>query len=96
MSYYEAEEIADLKKEILALKRERKSLLRKLKGVRAARLRDQANADECLRNCINTSNSVIRSLLDKKAETRADRLDFVLWHLSSNLVESLQGETQCR
>lgn len=88
MSYYDSEEIADLEKEILALKHERESLLRKLKGVRAARTRDQAKADKRLRNCINTSSSVIQSLIDKKAETRADRLDFILWHMSNKLVES--------
>lgn len=91
MSIMEQEYLKQLNeanKKIEVLKRERVSLLRKLKGVRAARLRGQANADERLRNCINTSNSVIRSLLDKKAETRADRLDFVLWHIRNALVES--------
>lgn len=88
MSYYDCEEIADLEKEILALKHERKSLLRKLKGVRVARARDLAKADERLRNCINTSSSVIRSLIDRKAETRADRLDFIFWWLSHNWIES--------
>lgn len=88
MSYYDCEEIADLGKEILALKHERESLLKKLKGVRAARTRDLAKADERLRNCISTASEVIQSLVNKKAETRADRLDFILWHLSNNLVES--------
>ena len=88
MSYYNCEEISDLEREILALKNERKSLLKKLKGVRAARLRDLAKADERLRHCINTSSNVIRALVDKKAETRADRLDFILWHLSDTLVTS--------
>lgn len=88
MSYYDCEEIADLEKEILALKNERKSLLRKLKGVRAARTRDLAKADERLRKEITASSSIIQSLLDRRAEARADRVDFVLWHLSNNLVES--------
>ena len=88
MSYYDCEEIADLGKEILTLKHERDSLLKKLKGVRAARERDLAKADEQLRKCIATASEVIQSLVDKKAETRADRLDFILWHLSNNLVES--------
>ena len=94
MSYYDCEEIADLKKEIVALKNERKSLLRKLKGVREARVRDLAKADERLRNCICTSNSIIRSLLDKKAETRADRLSFIFWHIRNALVESKLTTTE--
>ena len=91
MSLMEQEYLKQLyeaNQKIQALKKERLSLLRKLKGVRAAKVRDLAKADERLRNCINTSSSVIQSLLDKKAETRADRLDFILWHLSNNLVES--------
>lgn len=88
MSYYDCEEIADLEKEILALKRERKSLLRKIKGVRAARLRDKVEADKKLHNCITTFTSVIQSLEDRKAEARANRLDFIFWHLRNALVES--------
>lgn len=88
MSYYDCEEIADLEKEILALKHERDSLLKKLKGVREARTRDLAKADERLRKEIASSSSIIQSLLDKKAETRADRLDFILWHIRNALVES--------
>lgn len=87
MNYYNCE-IAGLKEVIRTLKKERKSLLRKLKGVRAARERDLAKADERLRNCINTSSSVIQSLIDRKAETRADRLDFIFWWLSHNWIES--------
>ena len=94
MSYYDCEEITDLKKEILALKRERKSLLRKLKGVRAARLRDKAEADKKLHNCITTFTSVIQSLEDRKAETRADRLDFIFWHLRNALIESKLTTTE--
>lgn len=75
-------------KKIQALERERASLLRKLKGVRAARTRDLAKADERLRNSITTSSSLIQSLLDKKAETRADRLSFIFWWLRYNWVES--------
>lgn len=87
MSYVNCE-IAALKEVIRTLKKERLSLLRKLKGVRAARTRDLAKADERLRNCITTSSSVIQSLIDKKAETRADRLDFIFWWLSHNWIES--------
>lgn len=88
MSYYDCEEIADLEKEILALKHERESLLRKLKGVRAARVRDLAKADERLRKEIVSSSGIIQSLLDKKTKTQVDRLNFVFWHLSNYLVES--------
>lgn len=88
MSYYDCEEIADLEKEILALKHERESLLRKLKGVRAARVRDLAKANARLHNCITTFSCNIQSLIDRKAETRADRLDFIFWWLRHNWIES--------
>lgn len=88
MSYYDYKQIADLKREVQKLERERLGLLRKLKGVRAARVRDLAKADERLRNEIASSSSIIQSLIDRKAETRADRLDFIFWHLRNALVES--------
>lgn len=91
MSIMEQEYLKQLyeaNKEIQTLKRERLSLLKKLKGVRATRKRDLTKADERLRKEIVASSGIIQSLLDKKAETRADRLDFILWHLSNNLVES--------
>lgn len=90
-----SKQLYEANKEIQILKQERKSLLKKLKGVREARTRDLAKADERLHKCIATAGEVIQSLVDKKAETRADRLDFILWHLSHNLVESgklTQGE----
>lgn len=102
MSYYDCEEIADLEKEILQLKQklneankkikklehERKNLLRKLKGVRAARLRDNTKANARLHNCVESYNHIVQSLVDRKAEARADRLDSVIWHLSDALVSS--------
>lgn len=88
MSHYDWEEIADLEKEILALKRERASLLRKLKGVRAARIREQTKADARLHNCVETYTHIVQMLVDKKAEARADRLDFVFWYLSDALTSS--------
>lgn len=91
MSIMEQEYLKQLNeanKKIEALEHKRKILLRKLKGVRAARVRDLAKADERLRNCIATSSSVIQSLVDRRAETRADRLDFILWHIRNALVES--------
>lgn len=88
MSNYDWEVIADLEKEILALKRERASLLRKLKGVRAARIREQTKADARLHNCVETYNSLLQRIVDREAEARADRLDFIFWHLSDALVSS--------
>lgn len=88
MSYYDWEVIADLEKEILALKHERASLLRKLKGVRAARIREQTKADARLHNCVETYNSLLQRIVDRKAEARADRLDFVFWYLSDALISS--------
>ena len=84
---------ADLEKEILALERERLGLLRKLKGVRAARKRDQVNAHARLNNSITTFSSIIQSLLDRRAETRADRLDFIFWHMRNALVSSCKLTT---
>lgn len=88
MSYYDCKEIADLEKEIIALKHERNSLLRKLNGVRAARIREQTKADARLHNCVETYNRIVQMLVDKKAEARADRLDFIFWYLSDALVSS--------
>ena len=88
MSHYDWEEIEDLNKEILALKRERASLLRKLKGVRAARIREQTKADARLHNCVETYNSLLQRIVDREAEARADRLDFVFWYLSDALISS--------
>ena len=88
MSYYDCEEIADLEQEILALKRERASLLRKLKGVRAARVRDQTKSSALLHNCIEAYNCIIQGLVDKATAARADKLDFIFWWLSHNWIES--------
>lgn len=91
MSVMEQEYLKQLyeaNKKIEALKRERESLLRKLNGVRAARKRDQVNAHARLSNSITTFSSVIQSLVDRKAEARADRLSFIFWHLRNALVES--------
>lgn len=91
MSVMEQEYLKQLyeaNKKIEALKRERESLLRKLNGVRAARKRDQVNAHARLSNSITTFSSVIQSLIDRKAEARADRLSFIFWHIRNALVES--------
>ena len=88
MSNYDWEVIADLEKEILALKRERASLLRKVKGVRAARIREQTKADARLHNCVETYNSLLQHIVDRNAEARADRLDFIFWHIRNALVSS--------
>ena len=88
MSHYDYEQIAGLKREIQKLERERLGLIRKLKGVRAARTREQTKANARLHNCITTFTSIVQSLVDKKAEARADRLDFVFWYLRNALIES--------
>lgn len=81
-------QLNDANKKIQALERERLGLLRKLKGVRAARFRDKTKANARLYNCVETYNYIVQSLVDRKAETRADRLDFIFWHLRNALVES--------
>lgn len=91
MSIMELEYLKQLdeaNKELQALKRERTSLLRKLKGVRVARIREQTKANARLHNCVETYNSIIQRIADRAAETRADRLDFIFWWLSNNWIES--------
>lgn len=81
-------QLGEANKKIQKLENERKGLLRKLKGVRAARLRDKTKANARLHNCITTLNGTIQSLVDRKAETRADRLSFIFWHMRNALIES--------
>ena len=91
MSIMEKEYLKQLyeaNKKIEALKRERASLLRKLKGVRAARIREQTKADARLHNCVETYNSLLQRIVDREAEARADRLDFIFWYLRHNWIES--------
>lgn len=91
MSLMELEYLKQLdeaNKKIGTLKHERESLLRKLNGVRAARVRDQTRAAALMHNAVETYNSIIQRIVDKAAEARANRLEFVFWHLSNKLVES--------
>lgn len=88
MSHYDYEQIAGLKREIQKLERERLGLIRKLKGVRTARIREQTKAEALLHNCVETYNSLLQRVVDREAETRADRLDFIFWYLRHNWIES--------
>ncbi len=74
--------------ELDKLRKDYKKLKQKLNGVRKARLRDKTKANARLHNCVETYNMVIQRIVDRAAETRANRLEFMFWYLSNNWIQS--------
>ena len=73
--------------EISRLKALNASLLRKLKGVRAARKRDAENYEKTITNVKNSFDIVVDELQDRKQQANFDYLSYMLCSLQHILVE---------